>query len=297
MNRFLPVLLPLCLLLSLAACGGGPQSAGLSEDTPVRDAGSSGERPPADTGAPAEPALPADEARRAAFAQVLRTAHDRQSLPDGTELDGTSIEGIEGNLFALSDVDGDGAEELILLWQNAIMAGQTEIVYGYDEAAGEVRQKLRDFPGMIFYENGAAESPWSHNQNWAGEFWPYTLHRYNPETDTYENMGSVDAWDSRLVSNGFPRDVDADGDGTVYVLLTDNWDFTCHRDPASGQEYWYYEEPPVDGPEYLAWRDGVVGDAAALELSFAPLTAEDIARVLDVPYVELITTLTPHAAG
>ena len=41
---------------------------------------------------------------------------------NGTVLDGNSIEGIEGNLFALHDVDGDGAAELILLWQNAMMA-------------------------------------------------------------------------------------------------------------------------------------------------------------------------------
>lgn len=294
MKRFLTALLALCLLLSLAACGG---------ETPAPDAAASPEEaPPAEHGAPEEPGIPEapdpTEDEAAAFAQVLRAAHDRQLLPDGTELDsGGSVESIEGNLFALHDVDGDGEEELILLWQNACMAGQMEIVYGYDAAAGQVREELREFPGVIFYTGGTAEAPWSHNQGWANQFWPYTLYRWQAETDIYENMGSVDAWDSALVSKGFPRDVDGDGDGMLYFLLTDNWNFTAHQDPDSGEEYWYYEEPPVDGAEYLAWREGIVGDAEALELSFLPLTAENIAQALGVPYEALITTLTPNAAG
>ncbi len=297
MNRLLSALLPLCLLLCLTACGGSPQDS--PSPKPAQDMTSPPETaPPADAGAAAEPAPGADEARRQAFAQVLRTAHDQQILPDGTALDsGGSMESIEGNLFAVSDVDGDGQEELILLWQNAYMAGQTEIVYGYDAPSGQVREELREFPGVIFYGNGTAEAPWSHNQGWANEFWPYTLHRYSPEADVYENAGSVDAWDSALVSQGFPREVDGDGDGMIYFLLTDNWNFTAHRDPSSGAEYWYYEEPPVDGAAYLAWRDGVVGDAEALELSFVPLTAENIAQALDVPCEALRTTLLPNPAG
>lgn len=292
MSRSHAALLLLCLLLSLTACGkqedppAAPDTAAPREDTSL-----------ANTDDPESSGLTEDEARRTAFARVLRTAHDRRELPDGTVLDGGSVGDIEGNLFALHDVDGDGAEELILLWQNAAMAGQTEVVYGYGGETGQVVEELREFPGVIFYGGGAAEAPWSHNQNWANEFWPYTLYRHSPETDTYENMGSVDAWDKVLVSNGFPLDVDADGDGMVYVLLTDNWDFTHHQDPAGGEAYWYYEEPPVDGAEYLAWRDGVVGEAEALELSFMPLTAENIAQALDVPYEALVTTLTPDAAG
>lgn len=294
MKRFLSTLLLLGLLASLAACGGTPP-----DGTPPGGAGTpeAGAPSAAPAGSPEESAPAGEEARRAAFAQILRTAHDRQLLPDGTELEGGSIEGVEGNLFALHDVDGDGAEELILLWQNAAMAGQAEVVYGYDGGTGRVRQELREFPGVIFYENGAAEAPWSHNQGWANEFWPYTLYRWQAEAGTYETMGSVDAWDSALVSGGFPREVDADGDGIIYFLLTDNWNFTAHRDPSGGAEYWYYEQPPVDGAAYLRWREGIVGDAEALELSFVPLTAESIAGTLEVPYEPLVTTLTPDAVG
>ena len=295
MKHPLPVLFSLVLVLSLAACGAVPApapSAPPGSDVPAEGTEVS---TPADTSE--SPVPGADQARRAAFAKVLRTAHDQQVLSDGTPLEGGSIEAIEGNLFALHDVDGDGQEELILLWQNATMAGQMEVVYGYDGAAGQVRQELREFPGVIFYTGGAAEAPWSHNQGWAGAFWPYTLYRWQPETDTYETMGSVDAWDSTLVSCGFPRGVDTDGDGVIYFLLTDNWSFTAHRDPESGEEYWYYEQPPVDGAEYLRWREDVVGAEDFLELSFQSLTAENIADVLEVPYEPLLTTLTPNAAG
>lgn len=133
MSRSLAALFLLCLLLSLTACGkredppAAPDTAAPQEDTS-----------PANTDDPKPSGLTEDEARRAAFAQVLRTAHDRQELPDGTVLDGGSIEDIEGNLFALHDVDGDGAEELILLWQNAAMGGQTEVVYGYGGETGQV---------------------------------------------------------------------------------------------------------------------------------------------------------------
>ena len=294
MDRLRALLLLSALLLTLTACGGKARNAAPPVSAPAES------ELPADTAAPAEPlpaALTGDEAPRNAFAQVLQTAHDQRVLPDGTELDGGSIEDIEGNLFSLCDVDGDGQEELILLWQSACVAGQTEAVYGYSGETGQVREKLREFPGVIFYDNGAAEAPWSHNQNWANAFWPYTLYRYNPEMDAYEDMGSVDAWDRTLVSNGFPLDIDGDGDGMVYVLLTDNWDFTHHQTSDGSASYWYYEEPPVDGAEYLAWRDGTVEDAEVLELSFVTLTAENIAEALNVPYVELLTDLHPNALG
>ena len=78
MSRSFAALLLLCLLLSLTACGkqgdppAAPDTAAPQEDTS-----------PANTDDPTPSGLTEDEARRAAFAQVLRTAHDRRELPDG----------------------------------------------------------------------------------------------------------------------------------------------------------------------------------------------------------------------
>lgn len=246
-----------------------------------------------DAEVPSDPA-PQTEAdpRRAAFAELLRTAHDKQILPDGSILDGFDIEGIEKNLFALHDVDGDGREELILLWSNACMAGMTEIVYDYDEASGQVREELSEFPGVIFYDNGMAEAGWSHNQGLAGRIWPYNLYQYQPEDDRYEYVGSVDAWDRSLgeinyMENGasFPEALDADGDGLIYYLLPPDWE---------GQ---YDRAARVDGPEYQQWLDSFLADAGFQKLSFVELTGKNIAEVLGVPYVELVKTLMPNAAG
>lgn len=253
-----------------------------------------GEPAPASSSAApsAPPSTPTDsEARRNAYAELLRTAHDQQTLPDGTELDGGDIESIEGNLFAVYDVDRDGQEELVLLWQNAYMAGMVETVYAYDDASGELREELREFPGVIFYDNGTAEAPWSHNQGLAGEFWPYNLYQYDAVTGKYKSVGSVDAWDKNLRDSrfdgskeiSFPDDTDADGNGMVYYLLPPNWDghYTTLADDA----------------EYLRWRNTYLKGADFLDLTFVPLTAGNIAQTLDVPYVELATTLLPNPAG
>lgn len=215
-----------------------------------------------------DPAPPdANSARREAFAALLRTAHDDLTLPDGSALGGNSAEEVEGNLFTVFDVDGDGQEELILIWSNTITAGMTELVYGYDDASGDVLEELREFPGVIFYNNGAAEAPWSHNQGLAGDFWPYNLYQYSAATGKYESAGSADAWDSSLDSDRFPKDADADGSGMVYYLLPPNWD---------GQY-----NAPVDDADYVQWRDSLLKGADFLDLSFVPLTAENIARMMD----------------
>ena len=49
---------------------------------------------------------------------------------------------------------------------------------------------------MNFYNNGSLEVMWSHNQGSAGDaLWPYTLYKYNKESDSYDVIAQVDAWD------------------------------------------------------------------------------------------------------
>lgn len=308
MNRVFSMALLLCLLAVLPSCGGEtvPPVAGGS---PVQTADVPFDSPPADTQTPDSPADgtreetadPADSADgREAFAALLRQVHEERILPDGTVLEGSSMEGVEGNLFALFDVDGDGQEELLLLWQNACVAGELELVYGYDRESGGLREELREFPGVIFYDNGMAEAPWSHNQGWAGEFWPYTLYQYCPETGEYVQAGGVDAWDRRITEDyrpaAFPAEVDADGDGMVYFLLSGEWLWGDHTAP-DGSIYQTWLAPPVDGAEYLRWRESYLAGADFLDLSFVSLTAENISEVLGVPHVPLSNSVLPDAVG
>lgn len=211
-----------------------------------------------------------------AYAAVLRQVRDTQTLPDGTELeclwDGDDIDlvSLEMNDFALFDVDGDGREELVLNWVNAGIANMMELVYGYDAASGAVREELREFPGVVFYDNGTAEAPWSHNQGNAGSsLWPYSVYQYSAETDSYAMTGAADAWDeSYRETDAFPKDVDADGDGVVYFLLS-----------ADANQWSDGYGSPVDGPDYKNWRGFCFGESRALKLPWLPLTEENILKL------------------
>ena len=211
-----------------------------------------------------------------AYAALLRQVRETQTLPDGTELecpregDEPHMESLEMNLFALCDVDGNGREELLLNWVNAGLANMTELVYGYDAAAGTLREKLREFPGVVFYDNGMAEAPWSHNQGNAGSsLWPYSVYQYSADSDAYTRMGAADAWDeSYREADAFPKDIDADGDGVVYFLLS-----------ADESQWSDGYGSPVDGPDYENWRSFCFGEGRALEFPWLPLTEENILRL------------------
>lgn len=249
---------------------------------------------PEDGGAVPEP--PAEEeARRLAYGKVLWDAYLKGVLPDGSELDspggGELLGPIEGNKFALWDVDGDGAEELLLYWVNASMAGMRGIVFGFRD--GAVYEELSEFPDLTFYDNGVVEAGWSHNQGWAGRIWPYTVYRFQPETGTYAEVGAVDAWDRAITDEDhpgwFPHEIDADGDGLIYFLLSGEWQWGSHTAP-DGSVYHTWTVDPVDGDAHERWRDSWSGGADAVEIPFQELTEETIAALgcpkPDVTYPE-----------
>lgn len=275
------LLLSLLLAASLTACGGEAPS------------GMTGAAQPSDSRAevPAEPEeiqkgptvevippLDNDADRQYAFGQILWRAYLEGILPDGTPLDWNSTEGAAENDFALYDVDGDGQEELLLIWGNACMAGMGLHVFGYAE--GNVYEELSAFPAVTFYDNGIVKENWSHNQGLAGNtgFWPYTFSLYNAETDRYERVGSVDAWssDQPAASDEFPTDIDADGDGMVYFLLPVGWEGS------------YSSSYLADGAEYKAWRNSYLENAQPLNIAdYTQKLTEDNIALLGCPKPEV----------
>ena len=167
------------------------------------------------------------------------------------------------NQFAVCDVDGDGREELLIQYNTASMvAGMQALIYDTDEN-GNLRLQFSEFPNLSFYDNGAIQAGWSHNQGLAGDFWPYTLYVYDPESDLYRDVGSVDAWSRDYQPQNYPAGTDTSGTGFVYYVYRD-----------MGTEYGLL--PPVDESEYLSWREEYLAGAAELALPWQSLTAEQI---------------------
>ena len=207
-----------------------------------------------------------------AYVKVLEDIYFDQKFPDGTEhgLQPASAD-ISDNMFAVYDIDADGREELIVFYTTTYTAGMVEIIYDYDSGAGDVREEFLAYPMRTYYDNGIVEVEASHNQGLAsdggadGNFWPYSLYRYDPETDAYVSLASVDAWsrgfrEEDYDGNPFPQEVDADGDGVVYYVATE------------GNE----PEAPMDGAEYDQWRDSCLKGAEPIQVPYVNLTTDNI---------------------
>ena len=203
------------------------------------------------------------------YQEVLSGVFYDQVYPDGSSCDYDNYSSITINQFAVYDVDGDGQDELIIQFSTSSMAGMTESVYRYNAAADSVELELSEFPGAAYYDNGLALVGWSHNQGLAGDFWPYNVYQYNPETDEYEAVFSVDAWDRELADtdydgNPYPADVDVNNDGIVFYIM-----------PGGS----YDTDHPVSLREYKSWYDSILGGASELEVPFQDLTEDNIRGV------------------
>lgn len=210
---------------------------------------------------------PEDSRKR--FGEILWNAYLKGELPDGSKLDWTSSKGAAENHFAVTDIDGDGRMELLLFWTEASTAGHLCAIYDYHD--GVLLEQGRFFPSLRFYDNAAIEEDWSHNQGWSGRFWPHYAYRYNPQSDLYEQVGFVEGWDKRVVSEGFPDDIDADGDGLVYDVRPADVDWTI------GSRY--EPERMMDGPAYEEWRQSYLNGSQEVEIGLIPLTEENIAAL------------------
>lgn len=235
---------------SLAGDTPSKEDIPLKEDTPLETSADNGETLPA------------------AYGKTLWDVYRKGILPDGHQLEYRDTEMAERNYFAICDVDGDGRKELLIHWSNPVsVAGMAE--YVLDSDGGQCYTELSEYPSLCYYDNGSVEADWSHNQGKAGRIWPKHFYRYNQEKDIYESYGSMDAWDKSLEKEGFPDEIDVDGDGLVYYLMPADWN----------ADYWnggYEKKVTVDGSDYEAWRSECVGDARMIQPEYQYLTPENI---------------------
>ena len=197
------------------------------------------------------------------FRDILRGFID-QCRAEGTE-------NLSGENFAICDVNGDGKNELITQRNNTYMAGQAERVYDADG-----NELLWDFTRNAYYDNGYVTAGWSHNQGVAGDkLWPYTLYRYDGSAGKYVPEASVDGWDKSIRDTclsydetiiPFPDDIDKDGDGFVYYIITEDGGYA----PVYGD--------PMDYADYALWAARYLG-ANRVDVTYYPLTEENIALI------------------
>ena len=115
------------------------------------------------------------------YSGVLSELTAAWRLPD-MEVDTSSLEGgfgeMRDNSFAVTDIDGDGREELIISYANASMAGMFEVIYDYDPKTEQLRQEFLQFPSIAYFDNGVISAQASHNHSRGMDFWPIDLYRY-----------------------------------------------------------------------------------------------------------------------
>jgi len=258
MKKIWILTLSVALCATLAACSG-------SETPPLP---ASPTAPAAATDTPAEPAAGTLDEMYKAYISALENLIQNQILPDGTD-GGTQYGDMSENKFAVCDVDNDGREELLLLYTTTSEGGWAGFVSGYDAQTKKLRTKLRDSTFLTFYDNGIIRANWGSNQRLGGDFWPYSLYQYAPDSDSYGFVGMVDAWDKNYPvedpqKNAFPSDIDKSGTGFVYYIMNDRQ---------------YDNSHPADASEYNKWVDAYIGEASEIQIRYMDLTEENILRL------------------
>ena len=197
------------------------------------------------------------------YRQILRDILHQQVFPNGVELgyDGSDL---SQNKFAVMDIDEDGNQELLIVYTTTYYGGNALLIYDYSEDTGELREELREFPGVSFLGGGMAKADMSHNHSSSLTVWPYSVYAYDFTGDRYLPKYQISGWEKDLEPEGFPEDVDADGDGLIYIISD-----------ANDQNLTLYE----DTREYERWARHMSLDGVAVFIPWKSLTVENIARI------------------
>ncbi|MBQ7262138.1 MAG: DUF1311 domain-containing protein [Synergistaceae bacterium] len=200
------------------------------------------------------------DARREAYLKAARAFVEEHKFPDGEaiEPEDLGMEDFSENKLAICDVDGDGKPELLVFFEATHMAAARGHVCGFDEKTGKLTMELVASPFLEFFDNGCVKLNASHNHGLAGEFWPYSVSKFNKKTGEYEDVGLVDAWSEEAFPTNrfdndapFPKEIDKTGDGFIYYIY----------DESAGLD----GETPVDTPVYEEWVARYLSGASPVE--------------------------------
>ena len=202
---------------------------------------------------------------KAAYYKALEDILNKGLLPGGEKLPIGTGEDIGKSQFALGDVNKDGRDELILLLNSEYSAGNSALIYLWEDEGGEMKKLLGEYPMLTFYDNGIIKVGFSHNQGLSGDnFWPFSIYQFDAASGIYVKEGSVEAWDKNFVPEGFPEDIDKSKTGYVYYITPANADKS---------------NPPVDEAEYMIWYDSYLKGAKEVSFDFMKITSGNIEKL------------------
>ena len=205
------------------------------------------------------------------YSGVLSELTAAWQLPD-MEVDTSTLEDgfgeMRDNVFAVTDIDGDGREELMISYTNASMAGMFEVIYDYNPESGQLRQEFLNFPSITYYDNDVIIAQASHNHSRGEDFWPVAFYRYQAERDSYEWIGYADTWSRKWseIFDGeenkpFPEELDADEDGILYNIQTGSPDAISYD----------YEDYRYNKADYEEWYQSLMAGADEIQIDRQPL--------------------------
>ncbi len=212
--------------------------------------------------------------RRQKYREALNELMENLIFPNGMPADDSFLDETDFSYgdFAVCDIDSDGAEELLISWSDATMAGMIFYIFQYDKETDSFREEFGAFPGVTFYENGYITADISHNQGMAGDFWPYSIFQYDKDSDSYLAVAFIDAWDKNLFPTDydgavFPDEADTSNSGFVYYI---------YRNSAA----WDGAQPaPSDVTEYNRLLEETYGDCDTIRIDYLEITKENINQI------------------
>lgn len=204
----------------------------------------------------------------AKYKEAMQNMLDNRVFPNGEQLyvnDGDEDSVWGDNQFAITDIDGDGMDELLINFNNAPVVGEVFYIFKYDQEKDAVTEEFSEFPAVDFFDNGYVTVGASHNQGLAGDFWPYEIYKYDADKDAYEMKYYIDAWSKEF----FPEDFD----GNPYPDAVDT--------SKTGLVYYIYEDlaksvDPVDKSAYDKIVAETYGPAAEVTVDYKDITQENI---------------------
>ena len=218
----------------------------------------------------------------AKYSEALMQILTDRTDPDGRYFDdgGQGVD-FSRNCFAITDIDGDGRDEMIFNFNDTYMAAMREIVYDYDEENDTLRTELEDvFPFTTYYSNGYVKEEASHNHTCDPEtrgIWPYNLYKYDADADSYINIGYVQCWDKLIFptnyeDEAFPDEFDEDGDNLLFFVgyfSKESDDVDCTY---------------MDRKEFEVWEQTMFPDEYKIDIEYHRMTIEEIKEIDEIKY-------------